>query len=684
MAKQNVTFIERHLEKVVVGVCGAALLAVAWLYVINSPNVVLVAGEALGPKDYYARFDEAAARAANKAKSENPKTREKPKETLLTKNPRPYEVLGLPDRLVAFVPPSPKPPAGVGPGIIATGNIQLAEILPPLRPVLTTGHAQAILPEPHIEVVGDPSSERPAPSVAAPVSQDHTWVAVLSAVDRKGQRDRFQAAKYPVLRQSLMITEVQAERQELRADGQWGEPEAVTGFATLAVQGPNTLKRVMNEEAGYEEIPPDQIQLLEDFRKKFESYEKEQEILRPAIQKCLGDEWWQWTLPRTLPGYPDTDLTEEGVKYLEVSKKTKPTPKSTPKTAPLGPGTPGQGGPGAGAPGGRNRQPRGRAAAPATPPPSAAAPPPSEKTREADANKQAIEAYKQAEKAFKGGEFIKGAKLLEPVIENKLTPEAQLERAEKLLASYQDKIDQAQNLQQRRQEQRIVRATLNYGPDIDPLWVTDTSVTPGKVYRYRLRVVALNAFAGLERMVVDPKDATKVVLTSSWSEWSDPIAVRPDRHLFFRQAADRASAQFEIQQFTGGTWRSSGNAKVAVGQPLTTGSGKSKMAFGAVVVDVGLHVPFKERVIAGKAVDYRDVAQGTETLTLVNARGEVEERYAAADVLSAREFQNKKAEEQRVREDLASGSAGVVEAPAPGPAATGAPAPAPQPGNGPK
>jgi hypothetical protein len=50
MAKQNVTFIERHVEKVVIGVTGAVLLATAVLYLVGTPHKVDVQGESLGPQ----------------------------------------------------------------------------------------------------------------------------------------------------------------------------------------------------------------------------------------------------------------------------------------------------------------------------------------------------------------------------------------------------------------------------------------------------------------------------------------------------------------------------------------------------------------------------------------------------------------------------------------------------------
>lgn len=112
MAKQNVTFIERHVEKIVIGVCGA-YLGVCALYLVSSPNAVEVDGEKLGPKEYYARFREKAETVLGGMKEPAAGLRGRREEKCvddIIKNLQPPKV-NLPDQLqVAFVPPSPRVP----------------------------------------------------------------------------------------------------------------------------------------------------------------------------------------------------------------------------------------------------------------------------------------------------------------------------------------------------------------------------------------------------------------------------------------------------------------------------------------------------------------------------------------------------------------------------------------------
>ena len=60
MAKQHVTFIERYVEKIAIGIAGAILLGTAAFYMpyINTPNKVELRGELYSPKEFYNRMKE--------------------------------------------------------------------------------------------------------------------------------------------------------------------------------------------------------------------------------------------------------------------------------------------------------------------------------------------------------------------------------------------------------------------------------------------------------------------------------------------------------------------------------------------------------------------------------------------------------------------------------------------------
>ena len=52
MAKKRVNFAEQHLEKGVVGIAAIALVGVAFLYLVKTPNVIKENGQHYGPGDY--------------------------------------------------------------------------------------------------------------------------------------------------------------------------------------------------------------------------------------------------------------------------------------------------------------------------------------------------------------------------------------------------------------------------------------------------------------------------------------------------------------------------------------------------------------------------------------------------------------------------------------------------------
>ncbi len=62
MAKQNVGFGERHLEKLVFGAAGAVLAGVAFMYLVQDPYKLEVGGQSVNPAGFYTQLDEQAQR----------------------------------------------------------------------------------------------------------------------------------------------------------------------------------------------------------------------------------------------------------------------------------------------------------------------------------------------------------------------------------------------------------------------------------------------------------------------------------------------------------------------------------------------------------------------------------------------------------------------------------------------
>ncbi len=72
MAKGTFNFFELHAEKLVLGVGGAFALAMLWMFIISSPNVIEFNGEKVGPRELDERILTAAQRMDEKRKRAEP------------------------------------------------------------------------------------------------------------------------------------------------------------------------------------------------------------------------------------------------------------------------------------------------------------------------------------------------------------------------------------------------------------------------------------------------------------------------------------------------------------------------------------------------------------------------------------------------------------------------------------
>ncbi|MCU0915913.1 MAG: hypothetical protein MUC88_15335 [Planctomycetes bacterium] len=89
-------------------------------------------------------------------------------------------------------------------------------------------------------------------------------------------------------------------------------------------------------------------------------------------------------------------------------------------------------------------------------------------------------------------------------------------------------------------------------------WVFDDNLTPGRSYRYRVRVGVFNPVAGTGQLAdrdLDKKD--QVVLWSPYSEVTKPVAVQKMLYLFARDVQEKTgTATVEVARYSLGYWRS--------------------------------------------------------------------------------------------------------------------------------
>lgn len=672
MAKQNVTFIERHLEKIVLGTCGAILLGVCALYLIRSPHTVEVNGESLGPTAFYQQLREKADQSLRSMKSDSfsPAPEQLARVDTILKNLRlrdadPTKMAG--QLAAAFVMPSPPVPEL---GSAGRMQLELAQIVAPIKPVVgaeSAGRSLAKIPDP--TVISGETMPPPAPAITPVnplIESDPTpayWITLASAINRKDQRDRFTAADYHEDRKALILAGVEAVRQELLPSGEWGPEEPVKGYSPVEVKDP---PRIVVEEPSEGEafIAPEMNSLLDQFRNKLNNYDQHQAafFLRPAFQQVLvasGGDWWEWWVPRKLPGVDADMMNDYGVAYPDdevLKPKRRPVQPPGGRTTPPAvrqPPSPREargiegdfGGRGIGR--GEGRSDRGRGAAvPRTPAP--AGPP-------ADPSivPQITEWMKKADTAVAEKDYLEAEKLWTAVRNMGNAPELWKKQAEDKLLNHKEDIEAAFKAEKARVERKQLEMTLNFGPNMDPIWLTDTTVTPGRTYRYKLRLLALNSYAGEPGITYlkNLKDAEKVILPGEWSEWSDPITARPDRQFFAWKMADDKTIQVDLWKWSG-KWEG-GNTKLAVGEPLVYKVGRVEVTYDGTIASTEPNRPFRKRTVNAKdgKVTFAE-PESTHAVLVVNSRGDVEEHLVAQDNDRRQAFNRERLEEIRIKEEL--------------------------------
>ena len=616
MAKQNVSLVERHVEKLIVGVAGATLLAVMVFYVILSPHKAELGGEQLGPKKFYAAL------------------RERADNTRARMGSAPPDSVGLeavPDGL--FDPPPPAPtriavaPVPLNPAVPelevtqrALRTVKLAEVLAPSKPVVTTGRASARIPEPVEQYVGQAAPLQPEAGFLLPA--DWHWVTICAAISRKAQREVFQAAGYaPKQRRELVVAEVQAERRQRLPDGQWGPPEVVRPYVPRRVTGPTEVQLFKQEDAY--SITADARAVIDSYHRTLGTDVDQAGIVRPAFQEFLAGEGedpdyrWAWTVPKTLESRDgiEIDLKDEeyGIYFLDEEDSTRLT---------------------AGLAGRRPGADAARAGTSGT------------DAFDAAGMRRVKDNLSKASEAIGKQDYLEADRLLQEVVADPAASELDKANAEKLRKDHRLDIERAQYEQDAKERERQETRATVLGPEAEPLWVNDTTVEPGKTYSYRLRLQAVNPYAGWANDLENPKDAGKVVVDGQWSQWSDPITVKPTKYLFFTSAKeDEKAARVEVYEWSEGDW-DNGNTWVKVGQTVAFKKGRTEFNYDALVLDIDFERPYRDRKEGRDGrISYYDKA--TAALTLVNSRGEVEERIAVADNAAKTELRAEKDKEEK-------------------------------------
>lgn len=661
MAKKgSLSFVELHVEKLVLGVAAVFALGLV-VYYLMGPNKIEYGGRALGPgeldeailaearrldqalenaepevapvPDYRRQLQESFQARVVEASARDPGpplARALPPAAPFGKSLPTFEDQEEGEDIVLVTPPAPTPP------VVRTGISLVKRQERVLQPA-----ASGVAPPP----VPPAPGEEPKPEALS-------WVTVGAYFPRDALRREMMAAKYAGYRAKVYVTGIDLQRQELTAAGEWSEWEDVPpskAMPRIAIPAP-----VLDDRTGDVVNQSELDQVLEVVKSA-------QELLMqpPHHEWQAGDEW----LPPPLPGHPDL-LEEEEEEEEKEEAKDEPRPREPerdrappPPVPPAGgagryPGMPGGAGRFPGMPGGAGRFPGMPGGAGRFPGGPGGVPPGSGAGAEAAAKREITENLKEARKALAKKEYDRADSLARSVESNQYASTANKRAAQRIL----DQVAKARSKGGTPATPPGTPTWNPYGPYVPPgllaagprgmppagvppagagaatgtllrdpnteepaVWAHDDSVEPGKTYRYRMRVKTWNRYVGRMKALKDPEQAKQTVLVGEWSLPSEPVTVAPKMHFFVRGPRfGRPAASVDVFTWHNGNWLKEsfdvevgdvigGVKETKTGELDDNGRPERKpvdFTTGAVVLDLRTDETILQRRLTGKQGDF--------------------------------------------------------------------------------
>jgi hypothetical protein len=522
MKTKGIGFFERNVEKMVVGGVGAVLLGVLAMQFMYEPNLVKVEnGDPVPPARAYAPVEARAQKMAAEMDRTDvsallpaaPKANALDQFQSLRSTPTPgsaslrFAGTGTSVQVVESVDP------GLGSG---DGLVPVFSAPAPSAPVAfafgVTFDPTEVLSQPDLAKLVPAQQPFDAFPITVEAVVDGTAVAAALAADPDGEATKYRAMPAGWWRVGAEVLGVRLERSERRADGTWSDPVDVP---TL----PGRIDLV--KAAAASQSPEDLRFLLEDARRLSES------TLRPQMFNTIaGDPWAPPTEAAKALAAASQDWSPEvrsKLKERETILRRLDIAKDRLKALDNPP--PDRGG---ASPGGR------RGGGDPAPDPAPGGQPkedPRRKTFEAQVKTLEEQDKKVIAELIALGysDGVIGAAPTTPV------PNARLSEV-KIKAFLED-------------------------PKVRVL-AHDLTATPGKTYRYRVRLDMNNpAFGRTTALSAEQADLAKnPVSKGTPSEWTAPIETLSDRYLFITGASDgstngRVSASFDVYLFHYGYYR---------------------------------------------------------------------------------------------------------------------------------
>lgn len=607
MSREPFSIVERHVEKAVLGICAAFVVLVFGMYFVGQPNRIEYREERFGPRTLARRV---LSDAGQLEQAMNSKRGAEPSIARFGERLRKEHDAGISGagpgetlpRATSFGVRSDI--AGLDETDNAPGSVTLVTPLPPGTPMLRTGLSMAIRSQADVS-----GAVAPAASAEQPAAAETAWVTAAAYFPKSAQFREMITAGYAPYRSRAYVTQVQAERQELLANGSdWSDWTPVKSHDSTP---PFDLAEPRFDERG-------ELLNKRELDQLFQLVRQEQNrIMQPPFHAVIAGEPWE--IP---PIARFEDELDEGAgipRYVERRTEPAPTPTVHPK------------------PGSVIEESIRTTSALPDPELNAA-------QRRAAGRKMVRQCFDRASRALQQREYQAAIDLAARAVANEFASQRDEDQANLIIhraLKRRDRLarneDVASSL-----SMPLVRDSETNDPAI---WCHDETVAPGRTYRYRVRVLLWNRYVGQARTLTNPELARSTVLVGDWSEPSDPITVTPTTCFFVKGGRpDAATANVDVWRWREGAWlherfdvragdsigsiRSVRIGVAADGRPVR---GSVDFSTGATVLDVR----HNERVTLRTLDRKGNVTLSEKTTTVVVYRdpldGQVKERSQFAD-----------------------------------------------------
>lgn len=614
MAKQLVGPLERHAEKIVLGIAGLVLIGVIARFLVTSPNQLELGGETVSPRTIDAKVAGMGRdKLARLRQHEVDPDKIEPLEPAFEQTVDPFTNFALARELPGVAPLHPEVPV-VG---YEGGAIDQLELPVPLamgKPVVTTGRSTLQLTIRNPGGEGEDVIERPV-----------AWATVAASFDRFEQYQRHKEVYQPG-KEEVLIAGAELQRRRQHPDGSWSDEDWEMIPAYYDEVTPPKIPEVPLERDGERIFTSGAtVSNVEDYASAIKSPETRREAARPPFAVVLNGSPWQMPRP-------------EGISLMDVRRQDDELryPDELPAAIPecLYEECSGEE---------EEKEPTEEV---------------SPRDQIERIFKKGQDYYDQAKKTMDSTEGAIDAHNTWADILNHMHATARdKKRAEQLIAKanqlerdIQRKIERERgNPNQPGKPQEAAAGPKRQLLPVQLLWSHDVlpgSLRGGANYQYRIRALVFNQYAASPKKLKNPEDATKVLLAGAWSEPSDPVYIEPVTRYFITTAKEHKNEiKVEFYQWFDGVWvngksdfsigdrlRHTERAEIPLkdGEPWDVDRPLVDFVADAVVLDVDFKYSQRDRKRSGRGVKYDRVTEATIVI-LADSEGNVFERVVEVD-----------------------------------------------------